>query len=83
MLYKQIRLRDQFKIMALRDHLTRSPNRRASLDINGLPKEQKVTFSVGVQMFEQNADKNVASMISKADDKLYLAKKAGKDQVIF
>ena len=79
MLYKQIRLRDQFKITALRDHLTRSPNRRASLDINGLPKEQKVTFSVGVQMFEQNA----ASMISKADDKLYLAKKAGKDQVIF
>lgn len=32
MLYKQIQLRDSYKTMALRDHLTRSPNRRAIIE---------------------------------------------------
>jgi len=180
MLYKQIQHRDRFKTMALRDDLTRSPNRRAILEyanrcftesvekgntliiglvdlddfkqfndsyghdvgdnvliafskacknsmrddyeygkygryggeewlivlpnsskeiaedicrrikqnfssssIKGLPQEHNVTFSVGVDMFEKGTDKYVASIISKADKKLYLAKAQGKDQVVF
>ncbi|WP_426357340.1 tetratricopeptide repeat-containing diguanylate cyclase [Pseudocolwellia sp. HL-MZ19] len=180
MLYKQIQLRDRFKKMALRDHLTRSPNRRAILEyanhcldnsmskgnsltiglvdldnfkqfndtyghdigdnvliafskacknsmrddydygkygryggeewlivlpnsskvtaqeifnrikenfsqlhIEGLAENHKVTFSVGVESFDKNTDQSVASIISKADKKLYIAKDNGKDQIVF
>jgi diguanylate cyclase (GGDEF)-like protein len=180
MLYKQIQLRNRFEIMALKDYLTRSPNRRAileyanscfnkavmergtltiglvdldnfkqfndtyghdigdnvliafskacknsmrddykygkygryggeewlivlpqsskeiaenifsrikenfsNLNIKGLPQEHKVTFSIGVQIFDKNTDKSVANIISKADKKLYLAKQQGKNKVVF
>ncbi|MDO6713397.1 diguanylate cyclase [Aliiglaciecola sp. 2_MG-2023] len=179
-LYKQVQLRDSFKTMALRDHLTRCPNRRAileyanscfsepvsegksliialidldnfkkfndtyghdvgdnvliafskackmsmrddvkygkygryggeewlivlpnctkpvaenifarikhnfsSAEIDGVPKEQNVTFSVGVQQLDKGKHKNVASMISAADNKLYTAKEHGKDKIVF
>ncbi|MEP4889347.1 MAG: tetratricopeptide repeat-containing diguanylate cyclase [Aliiglaciecola sp.] len=179
-LYKQVQLRDIFKTMALRDHLTRCPNRRAILqyanncfkepsdegrtliialvdldnfknlndtyghdvgdnvliafskackvsmrddikygkygryggeewlivlpnctrsiaenifarikhtfsnsDIEGMPKEQNVTFSIGVQEFDKGNFKNAVNMISEADNKLYVAKENGKDRVEF
>lgn len=177
MLFKQIQLRDRFKLLALKDHLTKSPNRRAILEyaetcfkhsvstsspltigivdldnfkllndkyghivgdnvliafskackevmpqpnnygryggeewllvlqnsseetthsiinrlkksfyeqpIHGLPKEHKVTFSVGITSYRPEKDKSLAFIISRADNNLYLGKRNGKDQVVF
>lgn len=47
------------------------------LDIEGL----NFTISIGVASFEKNKDKNIDSVIHKADEALYEAKNSGKNRV--
>jgi len=49
--------------------------------IEGLPDNYEITFSMGVAQFDQ--DDSIESLISRADSKLYQAKNAGRDQIVF
>lgn len=175
MLHKQIQHRNRFKAMALRDHLTSSPNRRAILQyakerfleaqstqmelsvgiidldhfkkvndtyghdtgdevlksfavacnkvirkqdrfgryggeewllvlsdtnkdniqiiferlhtelnnskIIGLPQDENITFSMGIAQYNYQQDKSLQSLINRADECLYQAKSAGRNQL--
>lgn len=58
----------------------RPSSKLSNLELNGL---SNITFSMGAVELFSNPDSDLNSLIKKADDELYLAKKSGKNRVCF
>lgn len=53
-----------------------------ALDINGIPPQKNVTFSMGAAAIDVEKDKNLTDIIARADQLLYMAKEQGKNRLV-
>ena len=58
----------------------RLSSKLSKVEVDGL---SNITFSMGAVELYSNSDSDLNSLIRKADDKLYIAKKSGKNRVCF
>lgn len=50
--------------------------------INNIPEDFNITFSMGVAQYDKNKDKNLSTLIARADKNLYKAKHQGRDRIV-
>ena len=51
-------------------------------EIEGVPSMHQFTFSMGLAKYDASLDDNMASLIKRADQSLYIAKSEGRDRAI-
>ena len=53
-----------------------------NMQINGIPAEHFISFSMGVANYRPHEDKNIDSALERADRRLYQAKSDGRDKLV-